>query len=126
MKTKQMNMSWIVVSDIKKARTFFEKVVGLKVGQVSEEHGWVEMSGHEGGCHLGIAQANDRESVKPGENAIVTFTVENIDEAKASMTKHGVKFLGDIIHIPNHVKMQFFVDADGNKFQIVELFDMNK
>lgn len=120
-KVKEIQLSWIVVTDLKAAIKFYEDVVGLKLTQNSEEFGWAEMSGQEGGALLGIAQSNAEEEVKPGQNAIVTFTVENIDIAKADMAKKGAQFIGNIIEIPGHVKMQTFNDKDGNRFQIVEM-----
>jgi len=120
-KVKAIQMSWIVVKDLKSAIKFYENVVGLKLTQYSEEYHWAEMSGMEGGSLLGIAQINDEEDVKPGQNAVVTFTVENLDAAKADMAKKGTSFIGDIIEVPGHVRMQTFKDKDGNRFQIVEM-----
>ncbi len=120
-KVKQIQMAWIVVSDLKAAIKFYEETVGLKLTVLSEEHGWAEMSGMEGGALLGIAQSSSAEEVKPGENAVVTFTVENLETAKADMGKKGANFIGDIIEIPGHVKLQTFKDKDGNRFQIVEV-----
>ena len=120
-KVKEIKMSWIVVSDVKAAIKFYEEVVGLQLMEFAAEYGWAEMSGMEGGARLGIAQASSEEELEAGQNAVVTFTVENIDTAKAEMAKKGANFIGDIIEVPGHVKMQTFKDKDGNRFQIVEL-----
>ncbi|MBA2728269.1 MAG: VOC family protein [Parachlamydiaceae bacterium] len=118
---KAIQLSWIVVTDLKASIKFYQDVVGLKLTQNSEEFGWAEMSGMDGGALLGIAQSNDEEEVKPGQNAVVTFTVENLDTAKADMAKKGVTFIGNIIEVPGHVRMQTFKDKDDNRFQIVEM-----
>lgn len=120
-KVESIQMSWIVVSDLKSAIKYYEDIVGLKLTQHSEEHGWAEMSGMNGGSLLGIAQYTPDHDVKPGENAVVTFTVKNLDHAKAEMAKKGASFHGEIIEVPGHVRMQTFKDKDGNRFQIVEL-----
>lgn len=117
---KKIELSWIVVSDINKAKKFFVDHIGLKIDTEDKEMGWLELSGHEGGAILGIAQANDFSPVSPGQNSITTFTVENIEKAVADLTKKGVELIGDILEIPGHVKMQLFADFDGNKFQLVE------
>lgn len=120
---KSSEMSWIVVSDINKAREFFTKTLGLKEQQVSLEFGWVELGGEEDkGAQIGLAQANEEMSeFKAGSNAIITFSVDDIVSAKADLEKKGVKMHGDIVEVPGHVKMQTFSDPDGNVFQLVEV-----
>src|SRR5579872_3583029 len=120
MKVQSIDLIWIVVKDLKKAIKFYTEVVGLKVMQLSEEHGWAELQGHERGARLGIAQMED-ENFKAGKNAVVTFTVENIDQAKREVVQKGGKCLGDIQEVPGHVKIQTVVDADGNQFQLVQM-----
>lgn len=121
MKVKEIGLSWIVVKDIKSAVKYYTEVVGLKLAEFNEQYGWAELEGHEGGARLGIAQASPQEKVGPGENAIVTFTVENIEKTKASMIQKGARCEGDILEVPGHVKMQTLIDGDGNRFQICEL-----
>lgn len=121
-KIKSIDLSWIVVSDIKKATSYFTDVIGLKVTQSSIDQGWVELAGHNGGTVLGLAQAQT-DSLTPipaGGNAVVTFTVENISKTKDELVKKGVKMLGDVLEVPGHVKLQFFADQDGNRFQLVQ------
>lgn len=122
---KRSDMAWITVSDVKKAKKFFTEVVGLEVRTDTPEYGWVELVAKDGGSALGVGQYNPQygNEVQPGQNAIITFTVDDIMEAKAEFEKKGVTLLGDIVAVPGHVKMLFFTDVDGNKFQIVELLD---
>lgn len=120
MNVKKIEMSWIVVKDVKAAVKYYTDVIGLKLMEFNDEYGWAELQGHEGGSRLGIAQANPRENVKPGQNAVVTFTVANLDKAKEEMIKKGAKFEGEVIEIPGHVKMQTMFDSDGNRFQVCE------
>lgn len=117
---KSMELVWIVVKDLKKAIKFYTETVGLKLMEEHETYGWAELQGHEEGSRLGIAQANSEEAVQPGSNAVVTFTVENIEEALSDLKKNGAKFLGAVQEVPGHVKMQSVVDGDGNRFQIVQ------
>lgn len=117
---EKMELSWIVVEDIEKAVKFYTETVGLQLKEFSKEFGWAELSGNKGGCLLGLAQANPKEQVLPGENAVVTLTVSNLDEAKKELSKKDVTFLGDILEVPNVVRLQLFVDKDGNKLQLVQ------
>ena len=121
MKVKSMDLSWVVVHDLKKAIKFYTEIVGLKLVETSEEFGWAELQGHEGGSRLGLAQMQPESEIKPGENACVTLTVDNLGQAIESVRGHGVHCLGDIIEVPGHVKMQMISDQDGNLFQLVEM-----
>lgn len=121
MKVKAIGLSWIVVKNIKQAVSYYTDVVGLKLVEFHEEFGWAELEGFEGGSRLGIAQETPKEQVSAGQNAVVTFTVENLENAKNKMVKKGAKCEGDVLEVPGHVKMQTVVDLDGNRFQIVEL-----
>ena len=118
---KRMDLAWITVADYQKARDFFVKTLGMKVLNETPEYGWGEFGAHEGGASLGVAQVNPQHSSeKPGSNAIMTFTVDDIVAKKRELESKGVKFEGHIIEVPGHVKMATFIDKDGNKFQIVE------
>ena len=121
---KSADLSWVVVSDLKKARRFFTETLGLKEYSCSEEWGWAELQGQEGGSMIGIAQENSE--MPAGSNAIITITVHNLDATIADFKKKGVKLIGEVMEVPGHVKMQMFTDLDGNKFQIVQVLDGSK
>lgn len=120
MTVKKIDMTWIVVKDVKAAVKYYTDVVGLKLMEYHEDYGWAELQGYEGGSRFGIAQVNPQEPVQPGQNAVVTFTVGNVEQAKEEMVKKGAKCEGEIIEIPGHVKMQTVIDSDGNRFQVCE------
>lgn len=121
MRVKNIGLSWIVVKNIQTAVKYYTEIVGLKLMEFNEEFGWAELEGYEGGSRLGIAQETPHEKVKAGQNAVVTFTVEDLEKVKDEMIKNGAKCEGDVIEVPGHVKMQTVVDFDGNRFQICEL-----
>ncbi|HSX14167.1 MAG TPA: VOC family protein [Chlamydiales bacterium] len=121
MKVNEIGLCWIVVKDIKAAVKYYTEVVGLKLAEFNEEYGWAELTGQKDGSRLGIAQESPHCDTKAGQNAVVTFSVDNLDKVKAAMIKKGAQCEGDVIEVPGHVKMQTVVDADGNRFQICEL-----
>ncbi len=123
MQIKSFDLAWIVVKDFKQAVKFYTETVGLKLLKVSEEYGWAELQGHHDGAMLGIATESAENPLKAGKNACITFTVEDIEEAKESLHKKGAKFLGDIHEVPGHVRLLTGVDADGNHFQLAQLLD---
>ncbi len=121
MTIQSIDLAWIVVNDLKSAVKFYTEVVGLKLNELHEQYGWAELSGHDGGARLGIAQKNDQDPLLPGQNAVVTLKVADIEQAIKELSQKQVRMIGDILEIPGQVKMQTAVDQDGNHFQLVEL-----
>ncbi len=121
MPVKNIGLSWIVVKNMKRAVKYYTEIVGLKLMELNEEFGWAELQGYEGGSRLGIAQESPQEKVKAGQNAVVTFTVDDLEKVKGEMVKKGAKCEGDVFEVPGHVKMQTVIDSDGNRFQVCEL-----
>lgn len=121
MKVKGMFLSWIVVADINAAVKFYTEVVGLELKELNTEYGWAELSGPEG-FRLGIAQAcPEHEEIKPGTNAVVTVSVDNLDEAMEHLVKKGARLVGEVWEVPGEVRMQTFLDTDGNTLQACEM-----
>ena len=116
-----IQLAWIVVKDLKQSLKFFTETVGLKLHEHNEQYGWAELSGKEG-IRLGIAQKSDHEVIQPGQNAVLTISVADLDKTRAEMVRKGAKMVGEVLEIPGHVKMQTVVDIDNNHFQIVQTF----
>lgn len=123
MSAQSLGLAWIVVNDLKKAVEFYTKVVGLKLMELHEQYGWAELEGQQGGARLGIAQKcpDGNDGVLPGQNAVITITVENLDNFVADLKKKGAHLIGEIQEVPGHVKMQTVVDTDNNRFQLVQV-----
>lgn len=119
MKTEGIFLSWIIVKDVPKAIQFYTETVGLKLKEYHKEFGWAELSGPDG-TSLGIGQEGDENPMKAGSNAVVTVTVDDIDKAKTHFTKMGAQLVGDTMEVPGHVKLQTFMDTDGNTMQLVQ------
>jgi predicted enzyme related to lactoylglutathione lyase len=119
--TQSFDLAWIVVKDLKKAVQFYTETVGLKLLNLHEELGWAELQGPNGGAKIGIGVENDKDPIKAGANACLTFTVENLEKSRDSFLQKGANFLGEIMEIPGHVKLLTGVDADGNHFQLAQM-----
>jgi predicted enzyme related to lactoylglutathione lyase len=117
-----MELAWIVVDDFKKAVKFYSEVVGLQLLEVNEECGWAELQG-KSGARLGVAKRSDNTEIMPGQNAIVTFTVDNIETASAEMVKKGAVLVGEVREVPGHVRMQLIKDLDGNQLQLAQMLN---
>ncbi len=119
MKVQGNMLSWIVVKDLEAAVKFYTEVVGFDLLNKSPEYGWAELSGPKG-ASLGIAEESSEMEMKAGSNAVMSITVEDLDVACDFYRKKGAKLIGEIVEIPGHVRMQTFLDFDGNMMQIVQ------
>ncbi len=117
MSIKKIGLSAITVSDIKKSSKFFSDI-GLKVKSNHPEFGWCEFTGLDDGNILGVGQSDG--SMKPGTNAVVSLTVQDIVKSKADLESKGVKFISEIMEVPGEVKLVLFKDLDGNVFYLAQ------
>jgi predicted enzyme related to lactoylglutathione lyase len=120
MAIKSIDLAWISTKDMKKAKAFFADKLGLKIISDSPEYGWMEFTGSECGASLGVGQDTKECDVKAGQNAIVTFTVDDIEKTKADLKAKGVTIVGDIMEVPGHVKLLYIKDEDGNLFHLAQ------
>ncbi len=120
MAIKRIDLAWVTVSDFERSKKFFVETLGLTVLCSEDEQGWLELVGEDGGAMLGVGKAAPDGADRPGQNGVITFTVDNIVKTKNHLEAHGVDFIGEIIEVPGHVKLVFFTDPDGNKYQLVE------
>jgi len=99
------------VTDMARARAFYEGVLGLKPTKVSDtpKAQWVE---YEFGPHaLALASA---PGWKPSpDGCAVAFEVEDFDAAVAHLRAHGVKFRMEPFPTPV-CRMAMIFDPDGN------------
>ena len=122
MVVKKIGLAWISVKDNEKAKKFFTQDLGFKISCDVPEHNWMELQAEDGNFLFGVGQDDDQNPIKPGQNAVLALTVEDIDAAKAELEGKGIK-VGDVVEIPGHVKMALFQDPDGNNFHLVQKLD---
>ena len=107
----EIAFSCYAVTDMARARRFYEDVLGLKPTKVIDaEFGkWTE---YEFGPHcLSLGSAPD---FKPNpDGCSVALEVENFDEAVAQLKKHNVKFRIEPMATPV-CQMTMIFDPDGN------------
>ena len=118
MLVKTMGLPWITVSDIKQAKHFYVNVMGFEVVEENMDVKWLEVKC--GDSVLGIWQTFDGSPDKPGQNAIITFTVDKIEDTKKVLESKDMKFVGDIAEIPGVFRVATYVDQDSNKFQLYQ------
>lgn len=111
MKILEVAFSSYPVTDVVRSRAFYEGVLKLTPGMVSETPGgtWVE---YEIGPHtLSIGQAPGWNPSSDG--CCVGLEVENFEEAVASAREAGVKFRMEPFETPV-CHMTMILDPDGN------------
>jgi predicted enzyme related to lactoylglutathione lyase len=118
---KKIAFTMYPVKDLQRARNFYEKTLGLKVGKISNNDAWVEYDLPGGGC---FAITTLAEGVIPSANAggSVAFEVEDLDKLVAQLKSAGVKFKVDIFPSPV-CRMAIILDSEGNA---VVLHQLNK
>jgi hypothetical protein len=79
---------------------------------------WLELKC--GDSILAIYQPLPNDLQKPGQNGIITFTVDNLEVAKKSFEAEGVIFVEETPDVAEVFKIATYLDADNNNFQLYE------
>jgi predicted enzyme related to lactoylglutathione lyase len=116
MHVTEIAFSVYAVTDLKRARGFYEGRLGLKPGMVYEgdNEGWIE---YEIGPGV-LAVAAGYEQFKPSANGgSIALEVEDFDLAIQELTKAGSKFVMKPVDFPG-CRMAAVLDPDGNTLTI--------
>jgi catechol 2,3-dioxygenase-like lactoylglutathione lyase family enzyme len=103
----------LAVSDLDRARRFYEEGLGLAVE--ADVVGTVRYS-----CGGDTALAIFERSMEPVDRTVAAFEAEDIEGEVNELRGRGVE-VEDIITLPNGVKRAFFKDPDGNVIGMREL-----
>ncbi len=105
------------VTDIERAKAFYEGLLGLKVA-VAFEHGgrhWIEYE--IGGTTLAISNMSSEQWKASADGPVMSFEVENFEEAVEALRAGGVKFLLEPM-ATGVCSMTVVSDPDGNSVMI--------
>ncbi|MEY2563092.1 MAG: hypothetical protein QOH88_1285 [Verrucomicrobiota bacterium] len=117
MKATNIAFTGIPVTDMKRARSFYEGVLGLKTSGEYAEGVWVEYD--IGGDTIAIGSVGDQW--KPSSDGTsVAIEVENFEEAIKELKAAGTKFDAENVDSPV-CRMAVVKDPDGNKIIIHKL-----
>jgi predicted enzyme related to lactoylglutathione lyase len=104
------------MDDIKRARGFYEGILGLVPGSVSEGEGYAFIEYYMGEHTLAIGKG--APNFKTGRTGgTVALEVDNFDEAIKKLKDNKVEFLMDC-HDSPVCKMALVVDTEGNQIMI--------
>lgn len=100
--------------DMKAARRFYEKDLGLECS-ADYDGKWVEY--HLGGACLAITDMVPQVKPSADHGGSVAFEVDDLDETIKDLRAKGVKFLTPVIPTPV-CRMAYVADPDGNSVGI--------
>jgi len=122
MKIKNIAFVGIPVTDMKRAREFYEGVLGLKIADEMMSGKWIEYAvGDET-----LAIANVGEQWTPSDQGTgAAFEVEDFDDAIKRLKDRHVRFVAEPFETPC-CHMAVVQDPDGNKLIIHKLKPENE
>lgn len=104
------------VSDLDKSIDWYQDTLGFNLLYRMDEMGWCEMSTGVARVNVGLSVTEERN---PG-GATPTFGVKDIETARVALENKNVKLDGDIMTIPDMVRLQTFYDPDGNSLMFYQ------
>jgi predicted enzyme related to lactoylglutathione lyase len=104
------------VTDLKRARAFYEGTLGLKPGMVYEGEGvgWIEYEIGPGVVAIGAGSEHFKPSANGGS---VALEVGDFDQAIQELKNAGTKFVIEPLDFPG-CRMAAVLDPDGNTITI--------
>ena len=117
MKIKEIGFVAIPVTDMMRARSFYENVLGLKVAEEMMSRKWIEYAVGEDT----LAIANVSDTWKPSDQGTgAALEVEDFDEAIRRLKDRHIPFAAEPFETPC-CHMAVVQDPDGNKLIIHKL-----
>ncbi len=102
------------VTDMRRAQTFYEGILGLKSTHEAVEGHWVEYELPGGTFAITDMQPEWKPS---NQGTVAAFEVDDIDDTVARLKLNGVEFFEDLFDTPV-CRMAVVADPDGNKVTI--------
>ena len=96
----------LAVSDMERARGFYEGKLGLTLA--AEVEGTIRYK-----CGGGTGLALFERPMEPIDRTVAAFEVDDIEQEVADLRERGVDVEG-VITLPSGIKRAFFKDPDGN------------
>ena len=117
---KKVAFTMYPISDVARARKFYEETLGLKRGSMGNQGNkyWIEYDLPQAGCLALTNFIPDKPSDAAG--GTIALEVEDIEKLMADLKAKGVTFKGDIIHSPV-CRMAVCLDSEGNSILLHQL-----
>jgi uncharacterized protein YndB with AHSA1/START domain/predicted enzyme related to lactoylglutathione lyase len=117
---KKVAFTMYPVTDVARARAFYEKTLGLAVGMAGGQGDkyWIEYDLPGGGCLALTTATEDQPSDTAG--GTIALEVRDLDRLMRQLKEEGVKFKSDVIRGPR-CRMAVCLDSEGNSLVLHQL-----
>ena len=105
------------VTDLDRSIAWYQDMLGFTLLYRADGVAWCELVSPVANVTVGLSQ---NESVPIGGGATLTFGVTDVVAAQAELAAKGVRFDGDIRHIPGLVKLLTLFDPDQNPLMLFQ------
>ncbi|MGB9740695.1 MAG: VOC family protein [Candidatus Bathyarchaeales archaeon] len=107
----------LYVSDLNRAKEFYEKILGLE-----KKYEYSSYVGFErGGIEIELIPKLKKEQKVDPFSPSIEFLVDNIEEACAVLKRKGVEFIKELHDEPWGGRQASFKDPDGNTLEITQI-----
>jgi predicted enzyme related to lactoylglutathione lyase len=114
---KKVAFTMYPVTDMARARAFYEDVLGLAVGKHSDHGIWTEYDLPDGGC---LALFRSTQLAPRGDGGALAFEVDDLDAEIAKLRAANVTFRAEMVHSPV-CRMSVVLDSEGNSLILHQL-----
>jgi predicted enzyme related to lactoylglutathione lyase len=120
MQLKKVAFTMYPITDVPRARDFYENKLGLKVGSHGSQGDswWIEYDLPGGGCFALTNFTEETPSAAAG--GTIAFEVEDLDALIADLKAKGVEFKGGVID-SSVCRMAVCLDSEGNSILLHKL-----
>ena len=107
------------VTDLDRAIGWYTSALAFSVIHHIPEAGWAELQTPVENVRVGLTAVESMPT--PGGGAVLTFGVENVDEARAKLEARGdVRFDGETGQVDGWVRLATLYDPDGNVIMLYQ------
>ncbi len=112
---KEIHHLVIYVSDMQRAKAFYNKVLGLSLGY--ESPSWSVISAPNSKTYIGLHKTEN----EVGKGTEISFLVDDLEQEMDRLTDLGVRFTSTVILAAPGRKVIHFEDPDGNPLSLYEI-----
>jgi metallothiol transferase len=112
-KIQKIYAVWVYAKDLKRSRSFYENILGLKVK--FQDEGWIEFD--LGDTSFGLLQRPANDSLKPQKTRIM-FQVDNLESIRRELDENSVKIIQ--VRDKAYGRLLTFEDPNGHWLELFQ------
>ncbi len=119
---KGLDLIWFWVSDWRRAKDFYARLLGFKLVFVDDEQGWAEFEVVPDQVKLALHHWRNSEPLPRGGGGCPVLIVEDLKVTMSELEKAGIQFTAPPTEVKGVKKIVTLVDPDGNPLQLTQLW----